>query len=181
MNVDGHGSTASSGFSPPRSAPGSISNLSGNSKSVPSLKLKQRHHSFESKGDSQTLLGLESSLSNVSSAPSSASYHKVLLSRFNPPLCYSKKPIHEQILNQQRLLLQHKMQSIGEKGGPSLVHSSHTLVQQQTTTTKEIHLPLVAPQKPLTASSAIVSPALHDMSLDDRPHTVAGNMSNGHK
>jgi hypothetical protein len=62
--------------------------------------------------DGQSLGEPSSSLSGISSP--TQSYHNNMVARWNPPLCYSKKPIFEQMLQEQKLLKQQKTQILEE-------------------------------------------------------------------
>lgn len=100
--------------SPPRSAPAGISR--NNAKEIKSERIGSSSNRRRSNPEVSSIevLPPSSSMSALTHATEESSHLRNIIGRWNPPLCYSKKPLHEKILQEQRELKQLQLSSIEE-------------------------------------------------------------------
>jgi hypothetical protein len=113
---------------------------------------------------------------NLSSA---ASYHETILARWKAPTCYSKKPVHSQMLQQVELQKLRTLQRPEEMGSPRSRQSSHLLFISNKAAAAAAAVAAASellPAKPHTSSALPrrVTPDGVGGASSLRPHTTGG-------
>lgn len=143
---------------PPKSAPAALPTNPGSKQSLrpPSLQLDRvviHRGDFMGTHESQHKEGNWDSLdqpSNVSAlTPATAalgpSVQRNMLAKWNPPLCYSKKPLFERIRAEQKELKEQKLSQLMEMRGQAFNTNSYANTD---------HLPYLSPVKPFSQGAA---------------------------